>query len=293
MGSRRKSKSSPAEDLMDLVAMLPWWAGVLLALVSYVWLHQIAAEPFTPNLAPGAAGSGVVQIMVKGLATGGQYILPLICLAGAAASAWRRRERRQLAAEASVKATAADALDGMSWQRFELLVGEAFRQRGYRVLENGGGGADGGVDLVLGKGGEKFLVQCKQWRAYKVGVDVVRQLYGVMAARGAAGGFVVTSGRFTPEAQDFARGRNVVLIDGAELHRMLQSGAAGSTPTQVRPQPGAKSMPATPTAAPAEPLCPKCGQAMLRRVAKQGANAGKAFWGCSAYPACRGTRAIE
>lgn len=84
MGSRRKGKSSPAEDLMDLVAMLPWWAGVLLAVVFYVWLHQIAAEPFTPNLAPGAASSGVVQIMVKGLATAGQYILPLICLAGAA-----------------------------------------------------------------------------------------------------------------------------------------------------------------------------------------------------------------
>lgn len=298
MGSRRKGKSSPAEDLMDLVAMLPWWAGVLLAVVFYVWLHQIAAEPFTPNLAPGAAGSGVVQIMVKGLATGGQYILPVICLAGAAISAWRRRERRQLAADAAVKASAADALDGMSWQRFELLVGEAFRQRGFRVLENGGGGADGGVDLVLSKGSEKFLVQCKQWRAYKVGVDVVRQLYGVMAARGAAGGFVVTSGRFTQEAQDFARGRNVVLMDGAELHRMLQSAAAGSPPTpaprQVHPQQAApKPMPTTSTAAPAEPLCPKCGKAMLRRVAKQGTNAGKAFWGCSAYPACRGTRGLD
>lgn len=289
---------------MDLVAMLPWWAGVLLALVSYVWLHQIAAEPFTPKLAPGAAGGSVVQIMVKGLATGGQYILPLICLAGAAVSAWRRRERRQLAADAAVKASAADALDGMSWQRFELLVGEAFRQRGFRVLENGGGGADGGVDLVLSKGSEKFLVQCKQWRAYKVGVDVVRQLYGVMAARGAAGGFVVTSGRFTQEAQDFARGRNVVLMDGAELHRMLQSAASGSPPTpamattqvqaqQSQPRPAPKPMPATSTAAPAEPLCPRCGQAMLRRVTKQGTNAGKAFWGCSAYPACRGTRGLD
>ena len=57
----------------------------------------------------------------------------------------------------------------------------------------------------LGKGGEKFLVQCKQWRAFKVGVEVVRELYGVMAAKGAAGGFVVTSGRFTDEAAAFAR----------------------------------------------------------------------------------------
>ena len=31
-----------------------------------------------------------------------------------------------------------------------------------------------------------------QWKAFKVGVDVVRELYGVMAARRAVRGFVVT-----------------------------------------------------------------------------------------------------
>ncbi len=35
----------------------------------------------------------------------------------------------------------------MTWQDFERLVGEAFRQRGYRVAETGRGGADGGVAL--------------------------------------------------------------------------------------------------------------------------------------------------
>lgn len=30
----RRKKSSPAEDLIQLVAMLPWWAGVALALLS-------------------------------------------------------------------------------------------------------------------------------------------------------------------------------------------------------------------------------------------------------------------
>ena len=65
---------------------------------------------------------------------------------------------------------------------------------------------DGGIDLVLSKGSEKFLVQCKQWKAFKVGVTVVRELYGVMAAKGAAGGFVVSSGRFTDDATAFASG---------------------------------------------------------------------------------------
>ncbi|WP_083250972.1 nuclease-related domain-containing protein [Acidihalobacter aeolianus] len=33
--------------------------------------------------------------------------------------------------------------------------------------------------------------------------------------------------------------------------------------------------------------CPKCGSLMVLRTAKKGANAGKQFWACSAYPTCR------
>ena len=195
----RRKKSSPAEGLMEVVALLPWWAGVVLALLSYFLLHQVAAQPGAVAAQSGQIGTVMTQSIWRGLATAGQYALPMIFLVGAGLSAWRQRERSQLV-ENVTAGTAADALDGMSWQQFERLVGEAFRLQGYRVMETGGGGADGGVDLVLSKDGEKHLVQCKQWRAFKVGVDVVRELYGVMAARGAAGGFVVTSGRFTDEA---------------------------------------------------------------------------------------------
>ena len=41
--------------------------------------------------------------------------------------------------------------------------------------------------VVLRKGGEKFLVQCKQWKAFNVGVQTVREFYGVMAAEHASG----------------------------------------------------------------------------------------------------------
>ena len=36
------------------------------------------------------------------------------------------------------------------------------------------------------------------------------------------------------------------------------------------------------------PRCPKCGSKMTLRIAKNGANAGSKFWGCSTYPICRG-----
>lgn len=37
--------------------------------------------------------------------------------------------------------------------------------------------------------------------------------------------------------------------------------------------------------------CPKCGKDLVKRVAKSGANAGKEFFGCSGFPACRYVRA--
>ncbi len=41
------------------------------------------------------------------------------------------------------------------------------------------------------------------------------------------------------------------------------------------------------------PNCPLCGKPLVVRSAKKGAHAGSQFWGCSAYPACHGTRAIH
>lgn len=302
----RKRKTSTAEDLMDLIALLPWWAGVALALVSYMVLHAIAIRPLPSVQNPQQIGSLATTAIWQGLATGGQYLLPLICLAGAAISAVRKRRRSQLFESTSASASA-DALQNMSWQEFEILVGEGFRRRGYRVQENGGGGPDGGVDLVLTKDGEKTLVQCKQWKAFKVGVSTVRELYGVMAATGAAAGIVATSGKFTQEAEAFAAGRNIRLMNGAALMKLLRE---AREQTGASPRPGTRQtvdfadtvavemptelMPLEPRAVLSrEPECPQCGKAMVRRVAKRGATAGKAFWGCSGFGmGCRGTREI-
>ena len=41
------------------------------------------------------------------------------------------------------------------------------------------------------------------------------------------------------------------------------------------------------------PDCPKCNKTMIKRMAKKGKNAGNAFWSCSDYPNCMGTRSVE
>ena len=37
-----------------------------------------------------------------------------------------------------------------------------------------------------------------------------------------------------------------------------------------------------------KPTCPQCGKPMVVRTAKSGKNAGIQFWGCTAYPDCKG-----
>ncbi len=248
---------------------------MVLAITAYLWLHSVAATEVTAVAQPGKMGELVTQALFNTLASIGQYLLPFIFLMGAAMSAYGRYARRALHAQVA-GSSERSALNAMSWQQFEALVGEAFRQKGYTVTETGGGGADGGIDLALKKEGETFLVQCKQWKATKVGVTTVRELYGVMAAEGATGGFVVTSGVFTDEARAFAVGRNIELMDGEVLHALIRG---VSVP--------AKAAAASPAATPA---CPVCQSMMVKRTAKRGANSGNEFWGCSQYPGCKGTR---
>jgi DNA-binding helix-hairpin-helix protein with protein kinase domain len=56
------------------------------------------------------------------------------------------------------------------------------------------------------------------------------------------------------------------------------------TPVSSTPSPGSGS------SATGAKSCPRCGSAMVRRLARRGRNAGNYFWGCSRYPSCRGTR---
>jgi restriction system protein len=272
MGRRR---AGAAEDLVTLVARIPWWAGVLLAIASYLGFSALATTKGGPAAVLIATFAGVLR-----------YALPILILAGAALSAWGRHQRRGLL-DAASQSDGGEAVRAMSWHQFELLIGEAYRRRGYAVAETGGGGADGGVDLVLTRDGRKTLVQCKHWKVYSVGVSLVRELFGVMAARGAAAGVVIASGAFTQAAREFAAGKNIELVDGPALALMLRS-AVDSAPTAdaAKAEHGDGSAMARP------PACPACSKPMIRRVAKQGARSGEAFWGCTGFPSCRGTRPL-
>ncbi|MCQ4314909.1 restriction endonuclease [Stutzerimonas zhaodongensis] len=291
----RRRKQSPFEDLIDLAALLPWWLTLPLALIAYLWLHSIAISPIPTVANPADFGSHMSGMMLRGLAVPAQYLLPAALVIGAIASVVARMRRKKLF---NSIASTENTLESISWREFELLVGEAFRRKGFTVEETGQGGADGGIDLVLLKDGEKYLVQCKQWRRQLVQVNVVRELFGVMAAEGAKGGFVVISGRFTEDAKAFARGKNLQLIEGVELSDMIRQSRA--TAARQKSQPTTSKAPYQPTSVSSDtlvqphratrPSCPTCQAPMVQRVAKRGGNAGNTFWGCSQYPKCKTTQ---
>ena len=281
----RGSRETNLEVLIDLASRLPWWLAVILAAASYLVLHPFAEPPTQGPTGLHQMGELYQTQLIYIGATLGQWVLPAVFLLGGAAAGLRAYRNRKLLADAKQIAGTSDLM-ALSWQDFKHLVGEAFRARGFSVTETASG-PDGGVDLELRKDGELHLVQCKRWRARKVGVEIVRELYGIMSARGAVGGYVVSSGVFSREAERFADGRNIELWDGAKLKAIIRGASEPSHPVPIRVAPAALP------AASATPACPKCGAPMVRRTAQQGPNRGKEFWGCSTFPKCRGIRPIS
>lgn len=295
MARRRSRDDSLFEVIFDVAALLPWWASVLFALASYAGLHWFAGTaPESLNAAnPASIGPHLVSTLARSAASLFQYLLPLLFLMGAAASAFRRR--REAAIHDKVASDPGVAsVSALGWEDFERLVAVSFERAGYRVVRRGGAGPDGGVDLEVYRGRDKYLVQCKHWKTYRVGVSVVRELYGVMAAEGAVGGMVVTSGRFTEDAAAFAKGRAIKLVDARGLGQLVKApaladeAAAEATPEPSAPRTRGDGVVSSLTSR--FPPCPVCGHAMVQRVAQQGGNAGRYFWGCPQFPKCRGTR---
>ena len=256
---RRKSSN------FDLLVQLPWWVGISLALATFVTSHFII-----PNI---EFNSWINQGLAKGAPTVGKMFTLLFLLGGLLSVFTSWSKRKQLDQQTGI-----DSIRALTWKQFEELVGEAYRRQGYQVTENYQSGPDGGVDLILKKDDQLVLVQCKQWRSQKVGVKIVRELFGVMAASKASRGIIVTCGYFTQEAIDFASGKPIELISGNDLIELIQT---------VQAEPRIKTI----SKSEEVPNCPQCGSAMVLRTAKKGSNAGKQFWGCSNFPKCKSTMA--
>lgn len=249
---------------------LPWWFSIGFFVVSYVGMRFVIPAFLTDSEASNAIGQMFSRLSW----------FSLIFLVWAGVSAIRfARKRKTLDTQSGI-----ESIRALTWKRFEELLGEAYRRQGYSVSENSSLGADGGIDLTIRRDGAVYLVQCKQWLARKVGVKVVREMFGLITAHHAAGAIIVTSGNFTKESRDFAAGKPIELVDGGRLVEIVQG-------VQMRPVPAAPRPVAVPPhqGAVTARSCPACGNDLVLRVAKRGPKAGGKFWGCQGYPKCRHT----
>ncbi len=168
----------------------------------------------------------------------------------------------------------------LSPSEFENMVVEYLLSINYKAERTGSVG-DHGVDVV-GKSpnGEKIIVQCKRWRGV-VGEQIIREFHGVMQHEKADKGIIITTGKFTNQAREWARGKPIDLIEGEEFQKKVNLARRKSiktTPNQII-QESPNNI----------PICPICGKSMVFRIAKKGDNIGSKFWGCSGFPECRGT----
>lgn len=259
-------------NLIGNLATLPWPACVVFGVGGF-----FAIRTLLPMFVKGNQFAPVVAAFYVPMS----WLLLVAGLVGAAMSWVGQRHRRKLLdAQQGLESIAA-----LGWRHFEQLVGEAFRRQGYAVEETGLGGADGGIDLILRKNGRGVLVQCKQWRRRQIPVNVVREMYGLLAHHGADEVRIACSGTYTRDAEEFAKDKPIKLIGGEELLRMVREVQTALVQTTraikaVEPTFGAP----TPTAPPA---CPKCGKPMVERSNRK---TGQKFWGCSTFPVCRGVR---
>jgi restriction system protein len=106
----------------------------------------------------------------------------------------------------------------LNWRQVQNVVGSAFRRRGYGVRP---GPSDAPVDFILEKDGERTVVNCKQWKVWEVGESPLRELYGYTAGIGAKRAVMVSTGRFSQRAIDFADRHNLHLIDGRGISDLV------------------------------------------------------------------------
>lgn len=170
-----------------------------------------------------------------------------------------------------------EQIRSIDWFQFEKLIERAYRKLGYDVTRRGGANPDGGIDLILRQDGRCAAVQCKQWKRRRVGVQQVREFLGALTDAEIPQGKFITLHGYTNPALQFAKRHDIEIVTESELTRMLESTGARLDPEVLDLLHDTRK------------FCPKCEREMVVRVAENGPNPGRKFWGCSGYPRCHFT----
>ncbi len=112
----------------------------------------------------------------------------------------------------------------LSYTEFENLITNLFMKMGLESRQTQAS-RDGGVDCVAYDPrpifGGKVVIQAKRYRN-TVGVASVRDLYGTVQNEGASKGILVTTSGYGQASYDFAKGKPLELLSGANLLYLLE-----------------------------------------------------------------------
>lgn len=202
------SKPQSAFDrvLLNFLGRISGWTASLLAVVLYVGIGL--ALP----LSLGAPSYELISLNVAGSTTAAVVLLGWLLKRIAAG---QRRNLLEWTTD----------LRRLNSTEFEWLVGEVFRREGWNVRETGRtDGPDGNIDLILTKGTERVIVQCKRWTAQAVPVDEIRRFLGTLMREkmDAKGGMFVTLSDFNDQAKQEAESAGLLLVDNRDLFARIE-----------------------------------------------------------------------
>lgn len=114
-----------------------------------------------------------------------------------------------------------DELREMNPFEFEHYVADLFRLKGYVATVTKKSG-DGGKDIILTKDNTNALVECKRFNKPKVTRPDIQKFHSALIDYNANDGFFITTGYFTKPAEEYAKDKNIHLINGEALLNIIE-----------------------------------------------------------------------
>ena len=120
----------------------------------------------------------------------------------------------------NVKQVDMSEVDIMSGEEFERYVAKLLSVNGFSNIQVTKASGDYGVDILAGKDGERYAIQCKRY-AKNVGVKPVQEVYAGASMYGATRCAVITNVYFSDNGRALANKLGVQLWDRSDLIRMM------------------------------------------------------------------------
>lgn len=196
-------------NIIDFLTQIPWWIYLSLSVSFYLFLNYLV-----PYFKVQGALFNEAELSL------GPVLAPVVALALLAPASFsllkfnKKKKLHELREEIR-------SIQEVPWGKLKEMVAEAYRRSGYMFLEKSPLSTDPSVDLVMRKGANLYLVQCRYWQNRKLGIREVKKFQALLLEKQAVGGFLLTTGIFTREARHYCLSRPINLVDGIALVDLL------------------------------------------------------------------------